>query len=214
MGSLRPGRDEPYVQPSSVLPADEKSSGSIRTCWPLGVIPTRVSVPPLGMIERPHSIVGTSPIASNTWSGPPGMIAATSAPAPSPPRTAWVAPRSRAMSSFASCRSTATIGSAPASARPSTTDRPTPPQPITTADEPGSTRAVLTTAPTPVVTPQPISAPTSAGSSAGTGTAAAADTTARSPNEPTPRYERTASPPERRSRAVPSLIRWSSELER
>ena len=43
------------------------------------------------------------------------------------------------MSSFASCRSTATIGSAPASARPITTDRPTPPQPITTTLEPGST---------------------------------------------------------------------------
>src|SRR5919197_6512969 len=40
---------------------------------------------------------------------------------------------------------------------------PTPPQPNTATDEPGTTLAVLKTAPTPVVTPQPTSAARSSG---------------------------------------------------
>ena len=43
--------------------------------------------------------------------------------------------------------------------------RPTPPQPKTATVEPGSTFAVLSAAPTPVVTPQPISAARSSGMS-------------------------------------------------
>jgi hypothetical protein len=38
---------------------------------------------------------------------------------------------------------------------------PTPPQPMTATVAPGSTRAVLITAPTPVITQQPTSAATS-----------------------------------------------------
>ena len=48
-------------------------------------------------------------------------------------------------------------------------ESPTPPQPITTTEAPGSTFAVLMAAPTPVATAQPMSAPTSAGSSSGHG---------------------------------------------
>ena len=58
-----------------------------------------------------------------------------------------------------------------------TTERPTPPRPNTTTDDPASTRAVLTTAPTPVETQQPMSAATSAGMPSGMGTAAVAGTT-------------------------------------
>ena len=54
---------------------------------------------------------------------------------------------------------------APAMAAPWMQLRPTPPQPITATVEPGSTLAVLNTAPTPVVTPQPISAARSRGMS-------------------------------------------------
>ena len=68
------------------------------------------------------------------------------------------------------------------------TERPTPPQPITQTDAPGSTCAVLTTAPTPVVTEQPIRHPTSNGTLAGMGTTADAGTTAASANVPTERY--------------------------
>ena len=48
------------------------------------------------------------------------------------------------------------------------TDWPTPPQPMTATVEPGSTSAVLSAAPTPVVTPQPISASCSSGTSVST----------------------------------------------
>ena len=54
---------------------------------------------------------------------------------------------------------------APASAAPFTADRPTPPQPMTATVEPAGTRAVLITAPTPVMTPQPTSVARSSGMS-------------------------------------------------
>lgn len=47
------------------------------------------------------------------------------------------------------------VGGAPAMRAPWITDWPTSPQPITATIEPGATRAVLTGAPRPVVTPQP-----------------------------------------------------------
>ena len=61
--------------------------------------------------------------------------------------------------------SPAIIRPAPAIAGPWTAVRPTPPQPISATVEPGATFAVLNTAPTPVVTPQPISAARSSGMS-------------------------------------------------
>ena len=61
--------------------------------------------------------------------------------------------------------STAMTLPAPAMAAPWMQLRPMPPQPITATVEPGSTLAVLNTAPTPVVTPQPISAARSSGMS-------------------------------------------------
>src|SRR5437868_14606686 len=57
----------------------------------------------------------------------------------------------------------AMMRSAPAMRAPWITERPTPPQPNTATLAPGSTLAVLNTAPTPVVTPQPTSAAHSAG---------------------------------------------------
>ena len=54
---------------------------------------------------------------------------------------------------------------APAMAAPWMQLSPTPPHPITATVEPGSTLAVLNTAPTPVVTPQPIRAARSSGMS-------------------------------------------------
>ena len=63
--------------------------------------------------------------------------------------TVCVAPSFVAKASFSSERSTATIWRAPASLAPRTTLKPTPPRPTTATDWPGSTLAVLTTAPTP-----------------------------------------------------------------
>ena len=57
---------------------------------------------------------------------------------------------------------------APAMRAPWMTAVPTPPQPRTATVEPGRTSAVLSAAPTPVVTPQPISESCSAGTSVST----------------------------------------------
>jgi hypothetical protein len=68
--------------------------------------------------------------------------------------TTWVAPNSRARSSFPSTTSTAMICRAPAMRAPWITDIPTPPTPSTATVEAGATFARLSTAPTPVTTPQ------------------------------------------------------------
>ena len=60
---------------------------------------------------------------------------------------------------------------------PCTTERPIPPRPITRTVAPSSTRAVFSTAPTPVWTAQPITHATSSGVSAGTLIAPVACTT-------------------------------------
>ena len=79
-----------------------------------------------------------------------------------------VAPSSLAFASLFSNTSTAMIMPAPAMRAPWITASPTPPAPYTATVAPASTRAVLSTAPTPVVTPQPISAPRSSGMSSRT----------------------------------------------
>ena len=70
--------------------------------------------------------------------------------------TKWVIPNLRPISSLPGFTSTPTIMSAPTSLAPWMTLRPMPPSPNTTTLAPGSTFAVLITAPTPVVTPQPM----------------------------------------------------------
>ena len=80
-----------------------------------------------------------------------------------------VAPKIRAASSLAATTSIATIGFAPESAAPWMQLSPTPPVPITTALSPGLTSAVFTTAPTPVITPQPRSEPVTKSTSSGRG---------------------------------------------
>ncbi|CFW39934.1 Uncharacterised protein [Bordetella pertussis] len=70
--------------------------------------------------------------------------------------TKWVMPNLRAMASRAGLRSTPMILSAPTIFAPWMTFRPMPPSPNTTTLAPASTFAVNTTAPIPVVTPQPI----------------------------------------------------------
>ena len=86
------------------------------------------------------------------------------------------------------------IGWAPASAAPCTTFRPTPPAPKTATDWPGSTRAVLITAPTPVITPQPTRQALSSGMSASIGMQPLSGTTVNSAIDPTPASCPTAPP--------------------
>ena len=64
---------------------------------------------------------------------------------------------------------------------------PTPPQPTTTALSPARTPAVLSTAPTPVATLQPIRAATSGGTRGSTATTADSGTIVASANVPRPR---------------------------
>src|SRR5829696_6396458 len=122
----------------------------------------------------------------------------------SSPRRVWAAPNSRASARRSSERSTAMMVLAPTKLRPSSIACPTPPQPSTTAVSPGRTRAVLVTAPTPVVTAQPISAATGKGTSSGIGTAADSGTTVSSAKVPRPRKARTGVPSRRKKLVVPS----------
>src|SRR4029079_17495595 len=118
-------------------------------------------------------------------------------------------PISRARSSFASTRSTATMRAAPARAAPMTADSPTPPSPITATSDPGSRGSVFVTAPTPVATQHPMSAATSGGVPSGIGIAAAGGTTCDDAIVPIAHYVRTSPPaPARRVRDVPSGMRW------
>src|SRR5215472_1210400 len=77
-----------------------------------------------------------------------------------------------------------TIAAAGSPAEASTTS--VPPQPMTATVAPGATRAVLKTAPSPVVTPQPISAARSSGISGVTLTTARSWTSISSAKEPRP----------------------------
>ena len=75
---------------------------------------------------------------------------------------------------------------APAMLQPWMTEMPTPPQPNTTHVDPGATFAVLMAAPTPVVTPHPMSEAMSNGTSSSILTAASCGTTSSSANVPVP----------------------------
>jgi hypothetical protein len=98
----------------------------------------------------------------------------------------------------------AMIRSAPAMRAPWITESPTPPQPNTATDEPGATFAVLKTAPTPVVTPQPTSAAQSSGILGSILIRFSADTVAYSAIEPQPEKMLSGSPRASRTRGVPS----------
>src|SRR6266550_2527292 len=90
---------------------------------------------------------------------------------------------------------------------------PTPPQPTTATVEPGSTRAVLSAAPTPVVTPQPISANCSAGRSVSTFTTDCSLIVITSENVPRPVMAVTTLPSGRVPRGTPENAHiWSHRL--
>ena len=87
------------------------------------------------------------------------------------------------------------ICAAPAARAPCTTERPMPPRPSTSTVAPGSTLAVLSTAPTPVCTAHPITHAVSSGVSSGTFTAPVSLHIAYSAKPPTPRPRNTCWPP-------------------
>ncbi len=97
-----------------------------------------------------------------------------------------MAPNFLAVSSLSSTRSTATISAAPQTRAPWITLMPTPPQPKTTTEEPGTTLAVFMAAPTPVMTAQPMSEATSKGTSSSILIAACHGMTVSSAQVPAP----------------------------
>ncbi len=119
-----------------------------------------------------------------------------------------MAPKRSAASRRTATGSTATICAAPHTRAPCTAEMPTPPQPITATDAPGATRAVFSAAPSPVVTPHPISAAISYGTSSGIGTAQLAATTTSSAKVPVPAKPKTSqgSAPGRRKLGVPAFM--------
>ena len=89
---------------------------------------------------------------------------------------------------------------------------PTPPAPITATRAPGRRRAVFTTAPTPVITPQARRQASSAGRSSGSATSWLASTTTASAKAAVFMPCATAAPPASRSGEGPASQAWSQEV--
>ena len=89
---------------------------------------------------------------------------------------------------------------------------PTPPAPITATRAPGRSRAVLTTAPTPVITPQASRRASSAGRSSGRPTSWLASTTTASAKAAVFIPCATAAPPASRSGDGAAAQAWAQEV--
>ena len=152
-------------------------------------------------------MVSVKPTTSKVKSAPlPPVSSFTRATgSPSAALTVWVAPNFMANSSWLSRRSTAMMVVALARAAPMMTLMPTPPQPTTATLLPGVTLALLTTAPTPVGTQQPMSAAWGMGVGISMGTQPISGTTAYSAKQATlPMWWMRVSPLCRR--CVPSIM--------
>src|SRR4051812_16705112 len=149
--------------------------------------PTSTTVPARSRASNACRYVSGRPTASITTSGPNPPVSARSRSTTSslPASTVSVAPKPRAHSSLRLSTSTAMTWRAPAYRAPAIAALPTPPQPMTATVSPLPTGAVLTAAPNPAITPQPIS-PAAAGSDSGTFVHWPACTSVFSANAPMP----------------------------
>src|ERR1039458_1207685 len=150
--------------------SDDEDFTSTDTSVPVGGIPMARAFPPQSRTSRALRRTAGCPTQSNdqltppvhpsapvTRPGPGGTISRIAATASDDEAsTKWVAPNCRASVSLEANVSTAMIRLAPASRSPWITLRPTPPTPNTAAVSPACTLARLSTAPTPVSTPQPM----------------------------------------------------------
>ncbi len=84
---------------------------------------------------------------------------------------------------------------------------------MTATLEPGGTTAVFSTAPTPVVTQQPIKAATAGSTPSGRAIAAASGTTVASAIVPMPQYDMTDSPSSPVRAVSPLGSRWANDGE-
>ena len=162
------GRADPYRLPISPRSTYASALTSTATSVPCGGMPMATALPPQSRQSSALRRTAGWPTQSNAHVTPPcglsdpdarsrsgGTSARTAAAAsPDDASTKSVAPNCRPNASLAATVSTATIRVAPAMRRPWMTLRPTPPTPKTAAVFPGRTRARLSTAPTPVRTPQ------------------------------------------------------------
>ncbi len=135
--------------------------------WPTGIMPMTLAVPPRRSMLKACSAVFDRPMASKECCTPPLVISMTSLTTSVSPAAQMksVAPNALTMFSLPAAMSMAMIRPAPAIAAPLIAARPTPPQPITATVSPGRTFEVCIAAPTPVITPHPISAARSSGMS-------------------------------------------------
>ena len=146
--------------------------------------PMMTQLPPQPSVLRASPITAGWPTHSKAHAAPSGsssLMAATLS-WPSPASTKSVAPNCLASASFWGSVSTATMRPASESFSAWMTLRPMPPTPNTVTSWPCFTSARLNTAPTPVMTPQPMRAADSSGTSFGMGTTWLAWTTVVSAN--------------------------------
>src|SRR5882757_7890553 len=156
--SVRP-RAPPNAVPFHTRPVTSWN-GLVAISLPDSATPITTETPqPRWQASSAWRITVVLPVQSKVKSAPPS-VSVTKCATMSPPTldglTKCVMPKRRPHSSLESLISTPMILSAPTILAPWMTFNPMPPRPNTTTLEPGVTLAVLTTAPTPVVTPQPM----------------------------------------------------------
>ncbi len=153
-------------------------------------------MPPWRTNENANVTRSVFPAASKAVSKPRGTSRRTEASTSScEASTTSVAPTCWASRKRVGTWSTATILVTPANRHPWMIERPTPPQPNTSALEPGSGFAMFNTAPRPVTTPHEATAAASSGTRSGTGTSWDTGITAYSASVPHPTKAKRSSPP-------------------
>ncbi len=150
--------------------------------------PTWTSTPARSRAKNAWRYVSGRPTASMTTSAPFPPVSAlmASTGSVSAELTVSVAPKRRAHSSLRGSTSTAITMRAPASDDAAMAALPTPPQPMTATVSPRETPPVLTAAPKPAITPQPIRPAASGRAARDTGMHWAAATSVLSAKAPMP----------------------------
>ncbi len=153
---MRP-RVPPKAVPRQARPVTSRK-GRAWISSPAPATPMTIDCPqPLCAQASACPITSTLPMHSKEKSTPPRVISTTASARPGTvagSRTS-VAPSRRAMANFSGLVSMPMMRPAPAMTAPWMTDSPMPPSPKTATVAPGWTFAVFSTAPMPVVTPQP-----------------------------------------------------------
>ena len=152
---LLPPRHDPMILRSFMVISTGGATVSVCSRFPA---PTSTVVPPL-RVDSTHVLIATvEPTASNASSTPMPPVSACTRPTTSSAvgSITSVAPNRIAFSRRSPTGSETMMRVAPAMRAPCTIEMPMPPAPTTSTVAPSGTRAVLSTAPTPVCTAHPI----------------------------------------------------------